>query len=268
MLLALRRPLLYPSAQISALGWRWGFRLQALNTRWRFPTSSLNSPIGLALEKTPSSALASVVPSILRTAASSLPHNRGISRGRLLLSKQFSKLNGWAEETQIWIRSSYIHKSMLTLNRSNEQSINTALLASFFQLIPVTNINITFTTLWYVLVFIHCLKIKLLPLPYVFQKIQTFISVLMPLKWKKRNILLEWSKMLTKRSVFNTSSRQSTVTLRTLLFVLIFFSSSLSSRDGSPMAWLKSSAFSSSVSIQTNLPPRTNKTKYPTAFQK
>lgn len=223
MLLALRRPPLYPSVQISALGWCWGFTLQALNTRWRFPTSSLNSPMGLALEKTPSSALASAVPSILRTAALSLPHNQGFSRGRLLLSKQFSKLNGWAEETQIWTWSSYIYKSMLALNRSNEQSINTALLASFFQLIPVMYINITFTTLWYFLVFIHCLKKNLLPLPYLFQKIQTFISVLMPLKWKKRNILLEWSKMLTERSVFNTSSMQSTIMLRTLSFGFFFF---------------------------------------------
>lgn len=151
-------------------------RLRALNTCWRFPTSSLNSPIGLDPEKSPSSALASTMPSILRAAASSLPHHRGTTfpEESFCFPSNFPNwMNGWAEETQIWIQSSYTYKSTFTLNRSNGQSINTALflLASFFQLISVMYINVTFTTLWYFLCFTYCLKVKLLSLPYIFQKI-------------------------------------------------------------------------------------------------
>lgn len=94
LLLALHRPLLYPSIQISALAWRWAFMLQALYTHGGFPASSLNSPIGLDPEKIPRSALASTVQSILCAAALSLPHNQGISRGRLLLSKHVPNWTG------------------------------------------------------------------------------------------------------------------------------------------------------------------------------
>lgn len=94
LLLALHRPPLYPSIQISALAWRWAFVLQALNTHGGFPASSLNSPIELDPEKIPRSALASTVQSILCAAALSLPHNQGISRGRLLLSKHVPNWTG------------------------------------------------------------------------------------------------------------------------------------------------------------------------------
>lgn len=156
MLLALCWPPLYPSVQISAVGRHRVFMLQALNPCWRFPTSSLNSPIGLDPRRNSSSALASMVPGTTHAAASSLSHSQGTAfpeKGMLLLSNQFSKLNGWAEETQIWTPSSYVCKYMRALNKSNGLSINTALflLASFFQLIPVTYINVTFTFIFFII---------------------------------------------------------------------------------------------------------------------
>lgn len=91
-------------------------------------------------------ALASTVSSILSSLVSATQPRH--FQGKASLFQAFPTLNEWAEETQIWIWPSYIYRGMLTLNRSNEQSINAAPLAPFFQLIPVMYLNVTFTMLW------------------------------------------------------------------------------------------------------------------------
>lgn len=105
-----------------------------------------SSSIRFTPRKPPRWALASTVPSILSSPVSATQPRHFQTKASPFQASP--RLNEWAEETQIWIWPSYIYRGMLTVKRSNEQSINVAPLAPFFQLIPVMYLNVTFTMLW------------------------------------------------------------------------------------------------------------------------